>query len=114
MKIKKIVMLVVFDIIILVLSSFLCSYLSQKFEISDPIYLVFGVVLFLLLGLFNGIFIGKKGFLVGFLSGCFICLILTMILVLGLEKDISIMKFFIYVLSSSLGGSLGKNLRKKK
>lgn len=112
MKLKKILFVLLFDVLLLAGCCFIYAYVNQKFSPPKWSYLLVGVLLFLLIGFVNGILVGKKGFFVGLISGSAICLLLTLILVLGMGETVSVIKIIIYIISSTLGGTLGRNLRK--
>ena len=111
---KKLLLLIIIQIMIILFICLSITYLYQKMTIQPYYYLGIGILLFFLIGLSGGIIYGKKGFLIGLINGGIVCIILGSIILFYLDKNISITKFIIYILSASLGGSIGKNLRKTK
>lgn len=77
--------------------------------------LIIGGVSFLILGFISGIVASKNGLLEGFISGLIVILIslLINIFVRNPFELKTLIKIAIYLLSSSLGGVLGINLKSK-
>ena len=74
-----------------------------------------GAVCFLLLGLISGIVSKKNGLIEGLLSGVIVILISLLVNVFIKEpfEIKTLLKIFIYLISSSVGGIIGVNLSSK-
>lgn len=116
--------LIVYGLFIVILSiiclvySILLYFKKFDFIINNNhlITLLIGIISFIFLGLLSGIAASKNGLLEGFISGLIIIL-LTLIINIFLKNPFelkTLLKIFIYLISSSLGGIIGVNIRFNK
>lgn len=100
-------------VFLIVASSGYILYLEKCYTSNIYIELILGAVTFLLIGMLYSNHFQKKGLIIGLIAGILHFFIIKIILMLaGTDFSFNVLEFFIYILSSSIGGFLGITFKK--
>ncbi len=81
-------------------------------SITTILILIFNIALFILFGVKHSLRSSKKGFIIGFITGLSLLIILILLNILFFKGDFNMdnmLYYLILILSSTLGGMYGKN-----